>query len=276
MFNQRPARMYSLRFRKLRHKPELCIVVSKHISEQIESWLASKSLEEIDRWFAVTNYLRRPYRFHSTVEPELSLGLSDATTFGFDRAGYRSDSEFEVEYRFPLVPHLVEQVALSFKLITTALGYLEVTEEHQTRKSNSFQFLDIYNRTEYPAGGWGHMVTGSAYPAFKRWLMELTDERRGVVEEAATAAIQSVWKALSDKDLKKYDDECYARISPNGQFTLVCFGNACDLSIYPDLMNDDPEDAVNFSCHNLDTAPQQLSLMAGLAVLHECAVEDVG
>ncbi len=276
MINERPARMFSLRFRKLKHAPELCIVVSQYISHQIESLLADQSLAEVDRVLKASEYLRRPYRYHSPAEPELALSHPDEATFGFDRAGYRVDSGSDVEYRFPLVADRVEQIALTFKLVLIMLGHLESTEEHQNRKSNSFQFLDIYTRTEYPAAGWGHMVTGYVYPAFKRWLMELDDKKRRAAEKAATTAIQSVWKALSDKDLRKYGSECCARISSDGRFTLVCFGNACDLSMYPETMNDDPDETANFSCHNLDSAPQQLSLLAGLAALHECAVTQIG
>lgn len=53
---------------------------------------------------------------------------------------------------------------------------------------------------------------------------------------------------------------------------LGCFGNACDIDIYPDhTCGEMDEPYVRFSCHNLDTAAQQMTLLAGLAKLCELA-----
>lgn len=67
--------------------------------------------------------------------------------------------------------------------------------------------------------------------------------------------------------------ECRATIAPDGRFNLKCPGNACEVSIYPDRLYGDNMGtrSVQFSCHNLDGAVQQITLLVGIAKLCELA-----
>lgn len=57
-------------------------------------------------------------------------------------------------------------------------------------------------------------------------------------------------------------------IRESGGLILDCPGNAC--GIHPDDWNHIfPKKGYKFGCHNIDTPAQQLTLMAGLAILHE-------
>lgn len=73
--------------------------------------------------------------------------------------------------------------------------------------------------------------------------------------------MRRAWTATTPRRLKRCADRCYVNVH-DARFEIGCFGDACDLSIYPDS---DPM----FSCHNLDTAFQQATLLAGLASLYE-------
>ncbi len=56
----------------------------------------------------------------------------------------------------------------------------------------------------------------------------------------------------------------------------MCPGDACDVSIYPDQIYGDAlgTKSVRFACHNLDSAAQQITLIAGIAKLCELARND--
>lgn len=73
--------------------------------------------------------------------------------------------------------------------------------------------------------------------------------------------MRRAWTATTTRRLKRCSDRCYVNVH-DARFEIGCFGDACDLSIYPDS---DPM----FSCHNLDTSFQQATLLAGLASLCE-------
>ena len=101
-------------------------------------------------------------------------------------------------------------------------------------------------------------------------------ETRGHVPQAEEA-MRQVYGTVAPSEVREYAEDCCARIGAEGRFYLTCFGNACDLAIYPDSDHSDREESpTNFSCHNLDTVFQQLTLLAGFAVLQELAAEDVG
>lgn len=96
-------------------------------------------------------------------------------------------------------------------------------------------------------------IFGYASDEFKKGvaLLEQSDL------DKVSGNMHATWKAVAPRNLKRCADQCYARVR-DGRFELGCFGDACDLSVYPDS---DPM----FSCHNLDTPFQQATLLAGLA-----------
>ena len=60
----------------------------------------------------------------------------------------------------------------------------------------------------------------------------------------------------------------------NGRFYLRTIGNACDISTL-DGEHRQPGEGHELGCHNLDTPIQQLSLLAGLATMHELAQKNI-
>jgi hypothetical protein len=90
---------------------------------------------------------------------------------------------------------------------------------------------------------------------------------------AVVTAMRHAWRATARESWQEYVDECKGRIFQRGAFILDCFGNACDVGVYPSEFRTD-ETSHTISCHNLDTAEQQLTFLAGLAKLCELTRED--
>lgn len=149
------------------------------------------------------------------------------------------------------------------------------------RFSNQLQQVDLEMRCDrFDPCGYNHAVGGYVSSRMTGWLREqarkMPEGSRSIsVPEDVVRAMRATWCAVSKSDAKRWARECCGRIMRDGRFGLECFGNACDLAIYPDGTcgrMDDPQ--VRFSCHNLDTAAQQVTLIAGLAKLCQIARQD--
>ncbi len=110
----------------------------------------------------------------------------------------------------------------------------------------------------------GHAIYGHVFPSLGIWLKEHcgTENLPGVPE-----AMEEVWVTVSERNLHQYADWSSVRIEEDGRFCFTCFGDACDVAIYPDGFSrrDLEMHMVPFNAHNLDTPAQQLTLLAGLA-----------
>lgn len=114
-----------------------------------------------------------------------------------------------------------------------------------------------YSRLHIGCGHEFQNIFGDTSDTFRKGIA-LLDEND--LNDVSSDMIEA-WKAVAPRNLKRCADQCYARVRDGLRFELGCFGNACDVSVYPDS---DPM----FSCHNLDTPYQQATLLVGLASLH--------
>lgn len=145
--------------------------------------------------------------------------------------------------------------------------------------TNHAQQLDLATRADRTAFGWGHMLNGYLSASVVCWLRLYAEKNKNHADSYwctrmhpdVLAAMRCTWKAIGQKELTEYANEADGVISGEGRFILKCFGNACDIAIYPDTPMYEEEGYANFSCHNLDSADQQLTLLAGLAKLLELA-----
>jgi len=85
--------------------------------------------------------------------------------------------------------------------------------------------------------------------------------------------MRQAWVAVVPQDLREWASKCGAWITVDGRFMFECLGDACDVAIYPDSLEGE-EGSVEFGCHNLDQARQQVTLLAGLAKLCALARND--
>jgi hypothetical protein len=124
----------------------------------------------------------------------------------------------------------------------------------------------------------GHAVGGWLSVEIMGWLRHYAAANTQVNNVAGMhpeviRAMQAAWHAMSTPNLKRFTGprDIYGWIQTSGAFSLNCFGNACDLSVYPDQVHEGDDGPTEFSCHNLDSADQQLTLLAGLAKIYELA-----
>jgi len=136
-----------------------------------------------------------------------------------------------------------------------------------SNREQEINFSTICNN--HSVVGHGHGVDG--YVSGHLWSWIRGQAGSGIPEEVVRAMRQA-WRATAPGFAKKYSHHCSAVAHEDGRFLLKCFGNACDLGVYPDAIWEGMgEKPVHFSCHNLDSAEQQLTLLAGLAKLCELA-----
>lgn len=112
-----------------------------------------------------------------------------------------------------------------------------------------------------------HSIWGYVSGEFRSKLKLITDDDR----ETIVRKMRRAYTSVARKGHARFADKCLVWVSGEEErFTLGCFGDACDVSIYPDHCYGTGTSS-EFSCHNLDFPFQQATLLAGLAALYECA-----
>lgn len=109
-----------------------------------------------------------------------------------------------------------------------------------------------------------HHLWGDYSPAFMKWLHQHpVDTEFPRVEEA----MQETYFFMFNQRSNLFTRYFKAQLPHSGYLTLDCPGDAC--GIHPSTHGNTPERGCEFTCHNLDSAVQQLTLLAGLAALHD-------
>jgi hypothetical protein len=195
---------------------------------------------------------------------------------GYGRCVYVSKEMNRATFHFPLTAKSLFLTTLSLHVFFIILAApFEVTA-----RSNEPQQATISSRAMRDMHG--HSVGGWIDSSVVRWVGEYAKAKRqpdlaaddwnqADIPKSVLTAMRAAWVAVEMNELKKYSSDCRGYFRENGCFSLICFGNACDLSIYPDQMYDCGDGAIEFGCHNLDSASQQLTLLAGLAKILELA-----
>jgi hypothetical protein len=200
-----------------------------------------------------------------------------------------SEQDDEVCYSFPLNPTYLDEIALTLNGLMH-LGDRLLADVYFGRSdlppSNHVQLIQISTRCDRDFV-YGHAVHGEVYPSFRRWLKKYAKEVKvpkgyeefhgrplpAVVQKAMHATVRAIIDPKSRKHVLK---ECQASVNLDGRFILHCYGNACDVAIYPDSgYIEDPTYPVRFSCHNLDHVTQQMILLSGLAALTDFVTKDL-
>lgn len=202
--------------------------------------------------------------------------------FGYRNCGYWTTEDGEVHLRLQLRPYpWTLCCSLSIFMLVRALGF---PFEEGCRQSNRVQDVALLTNADRYSGGYGHAVTGWISGDILGWLKDYAKNKvreLGIMEAApmhpdVIRAQQAAWHAISNPEMKKYAGKCYIHgwVRDSGAFTMNCFGDACDLSVYPDQISEgEMRRSVELGCHNLDNADQQLTLLAGLAKICQLARE---
>jgi hypothetical protein len=168
-----------------------------------------------------------------------------STEIGFSGCGALTAEKGLIRLTFPLSCERVSDVVAS---VAALLPFFQMTSNPE----DSFFVL------------WSP-VDGSVSGEFRRKLKFLGEtDRQAVLENMRRAFAASV-----AKNLRPYQRECFLSIDlEEERFLLHCFGNACDIAIYPDEAAPLGE-RCSFSWHNVDAPYQAATLCAGFLTLAE-------
>lgn len=265
MYHQ--TRLYDLSFvspaRRSSGKPQLVFTFDRKYLKE-----CTERLAKLTRHVYVEAYCGRDTYFHLPV-PDLFGNIE----FGYGGCGFMTEDGDDVSLHVELSEAHLHNAALTIGLLThTLLG--DFADE--AKNSNRTQQVDL--ETSCAHGLHGHSVGGYISGQVREWLRKQWHKGQNdnwmhwaPIPKEVISAMRQTWTSLASKDLRRWANDCNGSITEDGRFILNCFGNACDLAIYPDNLCLDETDSVRFGCHNLDTARQQLTLLAGLAKLCELA-----
>lgn len=270
---EEPYLAYSMAFkhRRGRKPPELVITVLDTVFAQADHLLRTSRILEVS---GVHEYLKGDFA-NPWYEPELCL---TSGAYGIRGCGYLTHGDGVTELHFPYLSATMYRVTMTLHVLFVALAW---SMEQESRPSNRRQHYTISTRCEHASVGWGHAMHGDIFPAFRRLLAQLPESSKERIAQEARQSVLEAHVAFVEPDKRRmhrkfWNYDCRARIEPDGRFYIACPGNACDIAIYPDSDSLDEEYCYcTFSCHNLDAAVQQLSLLAGLATLCHAVIEDM-
>ena len=216
----------------------------------------------------------------STIDFTLpSTDLFGNKEFGYQNCGYWTQGHGKVYFHLQLQPFpWTHYCSLTMFLLTRALGF----PFEQEPSSNQTQHVQLTTMSEIGrSGGYGHAVGGIISENVIDWLKSYAKDmstgpnvhQSAPLPPAVLSALRSTWHNVAGEQIKQYAgaSHIYGWVRDTGAFSMVCFGEACDLSIYPDQWLDEGCEIVEFGCHNLDSAEQQLTLVAGFAKLCQLA-----
>lgn len=269
-----PGRIYGLSFRPPNTeagiaRPEIVLTVSNETAARLEELLESRKHRFVDQ-----TYVPESEPIWQDSQSTLDPGFS--RWFGYGKCAYVEESDAESRYYFPLIPVQEGCIALTLSLAFLFLDLIR-DESEEEYSSNRQQLMTFSTRCENRPEGWGHMIGGYAYPTMRAWLSRTAESGTDDPLASVRDAMRLAYLSLDPEYGERLADVCDARLHASGRFLLECPGNACDVAIYPD--NDygpNHECPTTISCHNLDWARQQLTLLAGLAALHQLAEADLG
>lgn len=268
-------RTYDLAFAfpdEMQANPELICIIDKRFLPPLEERMQivfAKAREAI-----AETYCEEPVTLHWFESDLFSQSI------GINGCGYVRENEQTVSFHFILATSTMFRVAKTLDLLMTCLG----GGFDGIPPANEQQQVDLMIMTDrHRSAGYGHAVGGYASTQLTNWLrayhQEVTKEPlpkersgRTLVEmpPIVVQAMQTTWSTVTQSSA--FTEQCRGQIDNEGRFWLTCFGDACDLAIYPDERIDSEYGAA-MACHNLDGVNQQLTLLAGLAKLCELARE---
>jgi len=114
-------------------------------------------------------------------------------------------------------------------------------------------------------------VFGEISIPLRNWLSSNPDH--SVVPEAVTAMKDAYMRMFGARMGLVEEHRFEMRIENNGGLIASCPGDAC--GIHPENWNFTEGRGYEFSSHNVDTPMQQLTLLAGLAALHDIARREI-
>jgi len=157
---------------------------------------------------------------------------------------------------------LAEAISASFTILTMLLGHCE---SHTSAQFPQLMTVQTITRRDIHGGS----LSGDISIPLRQWLISACS--REDLSDVSSAMKTAYGKMLGLRFYSDYHFRVDARES--GGFTLGCPGDAC--GIHPSDWHFREGEGYEFSCHNVDNAAQQLTLLAGLAALHDRARKEL-
>lgn len=152
----------------------------------------------------------------------------------------------------------VTKISATFTVLTGWLMYPEIDTTCPYP-----QLMTLQTATQHDIHGGS--LSGDCSIPFRTYLESLGEIRLPDVAEATKSAYKKMlgWKEYYEHDFSAWLSK--------GRFIINCPGDACGL--HPSDWHSFKDEGFEFSCHNVDSAIQQLTLIVGLAKLCDMARE---
>lgn len=121
----------------------------------------------------------------------------------------------------------------------------------------------------------GGSLDGDYSISLCRWMDRLYKTGNSEIVEM-TEAMKSAYGKMDGGLRSFYFSSFWARVAyEGGWLNVTCPGDACGLHPASTSVDRSGERGYEFSCHNVDDSMQQITLLAGLAVLHDKARKEI-
>lgn len=164
-----------------------------------------------------------------------------------------SGSGFELDYNWPLA----RAVSASFTIFFILSRYPEI---ETSAPFPQLMAIDTMTGTDMWHSG---SLGGEFSIPMTQWLASHENDNETILKIVEAEKI--AYCRMFEGDDGRYGFR--ANIRQGGGLSIDCPGDAC--GIHPDSWGIEKGRGYKFSCHNVDTAAQQLTLLAGLAALHD-------
>ncbi len=154
----------------------------------------------------------------------------------------------------------VNKISATFTVLTSWLMYPEIDTTCPYP-----QLMTLQTTTQN--GMHGGSLNGDCSIPFRTYLESLGEIQLSEVVEATKSAYK---KMMMWREFHEYDFNAYLS---KGRFVINCPGDACGL--HPSDWYSFKNEGFEFSCHNVDSAVQQLTLIVGLAKLCDMARDKI-
>ena len=118
-------------------------------------------------------------------------------------------------------------------------------------------------QTHSDIGMHGSSIGGAFSSELSSYLAVMPENT--LLTEIKKATKQAYENMMGDR-LEYFQDDFQSYVGENGYLVINCIGDACQ--VHNDTHSYDKGRSRGFTCHNVDNAEQQLTLLAGLGRLH--------
>jgi hypothetical protein len=181
--------------------------------------------------------------------------LVESKCFSCNGSGKKYKYEWKLAY----------QISASFTVFFHLLSYSEKDT------SSSFPQLMTIQTVTQKESHHGGSLGGEISISLRNWLKGFGQNDHQQMPEMVKAMRIAYDAMIPLEEYNLHDFNAYIR--KGGFFIADCPGEACGLN--PSTWHDMKDMGNQFSCHNTDTPVQQITLLAGLAVMHDKARKEM-